>query len=79
MQYLQFVTKSGVENAGTAIWGTRLQCKVEYVINYERKSVISNTDRRQQTHINFMCLCAVHRNIIIQYKPTKCTFSKLIF
>jgi hypothetical protein len=24
-------------------------------------------------------VCAVHCNIIVQYKPTKCTFPKLIF
>jgi hypothetical protein len=31
------------------------------------------------TSKGILCFCTVHCNIIIKYKPTKCTFPKLIF
>jgi len=40
--------------------------KEELFIRYKKYTVV-------------LCFCNVHCNIIIQYKPTKCTFSKLIF
>ena len=32
-------------------------------------------DEMTMTVMVFLCFCTVHCNIIIQYKPTKCTFS----
>jgi hypothetical protein len=46
-------------------------CHARFVIRYEIILKLNNK--------KFNVQCTVHCNIIMQFKPTKCTFSKLIF
>ena len=39
----------------------------------------TNCQENLSTVSVLLCVCAVHCDIIMQYKPAKCTFSKLIF
>jgi len=70
------VPKQGTEQA---VNSSNLRCK-QILINVliAIPDLSLNRSRVAIFSLPFYALCTLHCNIIIQYKPTKCTFPKLV-
>jgi hypothetical protein len=56
-----------------------LAFKLQMLGNRPEESIRYSEHGKGLKSRTFYVLCTMHCNIIMQYKPTKCTFSKLIF